>query len=123
VFLTVGRLELAAFLDAPHGFVVRAIDPPDRLPAGSRLILARGPFHAEDERRLLVEERIEIVVTKNSGGAATYAKMEAARTLGLPVILIAPPQAPDGDVVADAKAAMRWIEEWAHLSPSQRRGE
>jgi precorrin-6A/cobalt-precorrin-6A reductase len=123
VFLTVGRLELAAFLAAPHSFVVRTIDAPDRLPARSRLILARGPFRTEDERRLIVEERIDVLVTKNSGGAATYAKLEAARMLGLPVILIAPPQAPDGEVVVNARAAMRWIEDRAHVSSSQPRGE
>ena len=54
-------------------------------------VLARGPFELEDELNLLRDERIDVVVTKNSGGDATYAKVEAARLLGLPVIMVARP--------------------------------
>jgi len=91
VFLTQGRLQLAAFARAPqHHYLVRAIDPPEamaQLP-DARLILARGPFALADELELLRRERIETLVSKNSGGAATYAKIEAARELGMAVILI-----------------------------------
>lgn len=111
VFLTVGRLELDAFLDAPqHDYLVRTVDPPDRLPPRARLILARGPFAEDDERRLLVEARIEVVATKNSGGSATYGKIAAARALGLPVVLMRRPEAPEVPAVETAEAAMAWIE-------------
>jgi precorrin-6A/cobalt-precorrin-6A reductase len=110
VFLTVGRLELPAFLPTPHACLVRTIDPPETLPEGARLILARGPFAEADERRLLEEERIDVLVTKNSGGAATYPKIAAARTLGLPVVLIRPPEGVGGESVETAEEALRWIE-------------
>jgi precorrin-6A/cobalt-precorrin-6A reductase len=113
VFLTVGRLSLPAFAAAPwHDYLVRTIDPPD--PAEGlpphRLLLARGPFSVEDECALLERERIDTVVSKNSGGAATYAKIEAARRLRLPVIMIARPAMPAVRVVADVDAVLAWIE-------------
>lgn len=110
VFLTVGRLELAAFLDTTHDCLVRTIDPPDALPRGARLILARGPFREADERRLLEEERIEVLLTKNSGGDATYGKIAAARALGLPVILMRQPARPEAESVETAADALTWIE-------------
>jgi precorrin-6A/cobalt-precorrin-6A reductase len=110
VFLTVGRIELPAFLGTPHDYLVRTIDPPERMPAGARLILARGPFTEEDERRLLEEERIDVVVTKNSGGAATYGKIAAARALGLRVVLVRQPAAVAAGSVGTAEEALGWIE-------------
>jgi len=69
-----------------HHYVARTIDPPQQkvLPPDIRFLQARGPFDKADEIRLLEDEKIDIVVSKNSGGAATYAKIEAARDLGLP---------------------------------------
>ena len=96
VFLTQGRLQLAAFAAAPqHFYLVRAIDKPDELALlpNHRFISARGPFTLEGERELMCEERIEILVTKNSGGDATAAKLVAARELKIPVILVARPPA------------------------------
>jgi precorrin-6A/cobalt-precorrin-6A reductase len=110
VFLTIGRLELPAFLGTQHDYLIRTIDPPERMPAGARLILARGPFAEEDERRLLEQERIEVVVTKNSGGEATYGKVAAARTLGLRVVLMRQPQRVAAESVATAEEALGWIE-------------
>lgn len=96
VFLTVGRLQLPAFEAAPqHNYVIRAIDPPEPTPnlPNHRLVLARGPFAIADEIALMRTEQIEILVTKNSGGEATRAKLDAARSLGLDVLLIRPPPA------------------------------
>ena len=110
VFLTVGRLELPTFLDFPqHHYVIRTIDPPEALPPDSRLILDRGPFDEAAERALLAQEKIEVLVTKNSGGTATYAKIAAARALGLPVILMRPPDWPDATCVDTPEAALAWI--------------
>ena len=56
-----------------------------------RVLTARGPFSLQDELRLLTEHHISLIVAKNSGGEATYAKIEAARRTGLPVIMIERP--------------------------------
>jgi precorrin-6A/cobalt-precorrin-6A reductase len=112
VFLTIGRPGIAAFTRAPqHFYLTRTIDPPADLTALPRhqLILARGPFAVEDEERLMREASIDVLVTKNSGGAATYAKMIAARRLGLPAIVIAPPPRPDVPVVHDIDSALRFL--------------
>jgi precorrin-6A/cobalt-precorrin-6A reductase len=94
VFLAIGRQQLSAFAACGNAwFLIRAIDPPDTpLPPNATLILERGPFHLEDELRLLRDHRIDSLVSKNSGGPATYAKIEAARLLGIPVIMIERPQ-------------------------------
>ena len=108
VFLTVGRLELPAFLVAPqHHYVVRSVDPPEAMPPDASLILARGPFEEADELALMEAERIEVLVSKNSGGAATYGKIAAARRLGLPVILLRPPAARRAALRRDRRGGAR----------------
>jgi len=115
VFLTVGRLELAPFAAAPqHFYLVRTIEPVgDALPAPNVVAIRdRPPFREEDERALMEREAVEVVVTKNSGGAATHAKIAAARALGLPVVVVARPAAPAGvQEVATAEEALAWLEE------------
>ncbi|WP_227435302.1 cobalt-precorrin-6A reductase [Methylobacterium sp. W2] len=112
VFLTIGRLEVGAFATAPqHDYVVRAIEPiGDALPV-PRLteIAARGPFDEAAEAAFLAERRIEILVTKNSGGPATYGKIAAARALGLSVVIVRPPRKPAVDSVLDAEGALAWL--------------
>ncbi len=112
VFLTQGRLQLAAFAEAPqHRYIVRAIDRPagiDSLP-DCKLILARGPFALEDELKLMRDERVEALVTKNSGGSATYAKIEAARALGVSVVMVRRPRPPEAETLFDLDAVMTWI--------------
>ncbi|WP_242717942.1 cobalt-precorrin-6A reductase [Microcoleus vaginatus] len=112
VFLTIGRQELAAFagLDAIW-FLMRAIDPPalnSPIPNG-KLLLARGPFSLEDERQLLLEYQIDTIVSKNSGGGATYAKIVAARELGIPVVMVQRPPIADVEQVADVAGAIAWL--------------
>jgi precorrin-6A/cobalt-precorrin-6A reductase len=111
-FLTQGRLQLAAFARAPqHRYVVRAIDRPaeiDALP-GYKLILARGPFSLADEAALMRNEGVEALVTKNSGGRATYAKIEAARALGIEVVIVDRPPPPEAEILHDLDAVMAWI--------------
>jgi precorrin-6A/cobalt-precorrin-6A reductase len=112
VFLTQGRLQLVAFARAPrHRYIVRAIDRPaeiDSLP-NCKLILARGPFSLADELQLMKRERIEKLVTKNSGGRATYAKIEAARALAIEVVILRRPAAPGAETLHDLDAVMAWI--------------
>ena len=113
VFLTLGRLQLAPFLRAPqHLYIVRAIDKPaeaDALPR-CKLILARGPFALDDELRLMRAERIEALVTKNSGGQATYPKIEAARALGIFVVIVRRRKAPEADTLFRLDDVIAWIE-------------
>jgi precorrin-6A/cobalt-precorrin-6A reductase len=113
VFLTQGRLQLAAFARAPqHCYIVRAIDRPaeiDALP-GCKLILARGPFLLADEAALMRNEKVQALVTKNSGGCATYAKIEAARALRIEVIMVRRPPAPEAQTLHDLDAAMTWLD-------------
>jgi len=120
VFLSLGRQELHVFARAPqHHYLARVIEAPPReeLPPDITLVQARGPFALAAETALLRDERIEVVVSKNAGGDATYAKIAAARALGLPVIMIARPGKPAGHVVASAEEAVAWL---AHARRSLR---
>lgn len=113
VFLSLGRKRLDAFAGlAETWFLVRLIEAPAApLPlARHRLVLARGPFRVEDELALMRAHGIEALVSKNSGGEATYAKIEAARRLGLPVLMLQPPPPPERvERVADVEAALAWL--------------
>ncbi|MFE1751627.1 cobalt-precorrin-6A reductase [Streptomyces anandii] len=109
VFLTTGRLGLAAFapLTGLH-FLVRSVEPPEPpMPADTRVLLARGPFTVAGETELLRAHRIDVLVTKDSGGEATAAKLTAARKLGLPVVVVGRPPLPYGvTAVPDVPAAL-----------------
>jgi hypothetical protein len=83
VLLTTGRGGLEVFAAAPHRFVIRTVDPPDGpLPTEHVLLLSRGPYALTDERALLAEHGVRVLVTKDSGGNMTAAKLVAARELG-----------------------------------------
>jgi len=110
VFLTVGRQELAPFADRDAWFLIRSIDPPEgALPAHHELMLKRGPFGLADEIGLLRAHRIDMIVSKNSGGPATYAKIEAARSLGLPVVMVERPARPITDQADTLGAVEAWL--------------
>lgn len=114
VFLTIGQKELAPFQMAPqHDYLIRSVDRPDpaSLPPKARVITERGPFEEAAERALLIEHYIDVLVTKNSGGTATAAKLAAARMLALPVAMIERPAVPPGvETVDTADAALKWLE-------------
>jgi precorrin-6A/cobalt-precorrin-6A reductase len=110
VFLAIGSGDLAAFARLDAWCLLRAVDPPPPpLPARHHLVLARGPFTADAERALLREHRVEALVARDSGGELTAAKLVAARELGLPVVLIARPPAPDAAAVASVEEAVAWL--------------
>ncbi|RDI67099.1 precorrin-6A reductase [Nocardia pseudobrasiliensis] len=105
IFLTIGRQGVGAFAGAARPwFLIRAIDPPTGpLPPNHEILLARGPFAFDDERRLLAERRIDVLVTKDSGGPTT-AKLSAARDLNIPVVLVDRPPLPAGASPVDSVA-------------------
>ncbi|MGW7255379.1 cobalt-precorrin-6A reductase [Streptomyces sp. NPDC054834] len=108
VFLTTGRLGLSAFahLSDLH-FVVRSVEPPEPpTPPGLDVLLARGPFTVAGELELLRAHRIDVLVTKDSGGEATAAKLTAARELGLPVVVVRRPPLPEGVTALPDEAAV-----------------
>jgi precorrin-6A/cobalt-precorrin-6A reductase len=118
VFLTTGRKEIAAFahLDR-HSFLFRSVDPPEPpMPRRMEVVLDRGPFTVDGEVALMLSNRIQVLVTKDSGGGMTVAKLTAARSLGLPVVMIERPAFPVGvaaiATVATVDAARAFLVRW-----------
>jgi precorrin-6A/cobalt-precorrin-6A reductase len=112
VLLTHGRLQLSPFARSPqHTYIVRAIDRPADILAlpRHRLILARGPFAKGAESQLMRDQCIDFVVSKNSGGSSTYAKIEAARDLEIPVVMIRRPRIDGAAELLDVDAVMVWL--------------
>jgi precorrin-6A/cobalt-precorrin-6A reductase len=112
IFLTIGRQELPAFAHLQDlWFLMRMIDPPSlntAIPPGE-LLLDRGPFSLDDERSLLQDYQISAIVSKNSGGEATYAKIMAARELNILVVMVQRPAMPDCQKVTTLQACLEWI--------------
>jgi precorrin-6A/cobalt-precorrin-6A reductase len=110
VFLTIGRQGLDAFATTGLWTLARCVDAPGTRPPWCTLILARGPFTLADELALLRRHRIDILVTKDSGGPATSAKLDAARQLQLPVVIIRRPALPaDLETVSSVDEAVHWM--------------
>jgi precorrin-6A/cobalt-precorrin-6A reductase len=115
VLVTTGRRDLAAFYDLLDvSIVARCVDPPvDVVPPHMEVLLDRGPYTVEGETELLRSRGIDVLVTKNSGGSLTEAKLVAARSLNLPVVMVERPEpAPDARppaVVHDVEAAVTWV--------------
>ena len=113
VFLTLGRQELGPFRQAPqHHYLIRSVDPvsPPLAVPHATYMTARGPFTEADDLALLKEHGIDVVVSKNSGGPATYSKIAAARTLGIEVVMITRPQLPEMPSVDTVDAVMEWLD-------------
>lgn len=120
VFLTTGRLDLATFAGTGTGtgtdtytdlaelhFLVRSVEPPDPpLPRHTEILLDRGPYTVDGETTLLREHRIDVLVTKDSGGEATAAKLTAARALSVPVVIVRRPRPPEGATVKPDEASV-----------------
>jgi precorrin-6A/cobalt-precorrin-6A reductase len=109
VFLTTGRQGIGAFAQLDGcWFLARSVEPPEPpMPRNLAVLLDRGPFTADGERELLRRHRIEVLVTKDSGGPA--AKLAAARALGVPVIVVDRPPAPAVSTTASVQDAVDWI--------------
>lgn len=109
VFLSTGRSDLSVCARLPDmWFLVRSVDPPESVPPNAAFVRGRGPFAVADEVALLREHRIDVVVSRDSGGAD--AKLAAAREVGIPVVLIRRPALPLGvPTVGDEHAAVAWL--------------
>jgi len=113
VLLTIGRKEVLPYLvRLDIAGIARMIEPVDMEVTGNwRILLARPPFGVEEELRLLSDNSISHLVTKNSGGEETYAKLVAARMRGIAVIMIRRPRKPKVPTVADALSALAFLDQ------------
>lgn len=112
VFLGIGRMHLATFAaHSQHAYLVRLVDPP-RAPLPLReaeVIVARGPFDRAGDRAMLTNYRADIIVAKNAGGDSASAKIEAARDLALPVVMVRRPFIPVRETVETVTEVLRWL--------------
>jgi precorrin-6A/cobalt-precorrin-6A reductase len=111
VFLAIGRQNLLSFAEcAQHHYLLRLVDAVPNLPLPhAQVVIARGPFTVDGDRALLQEHGITHIVAKNSGGTGAAAKLEAARSLGVPVILINRPEVPERRTAATVVQVMQWL--------------
>jgi precorrin-6A/cobalt-precorrin-6A reductase len=111
VLLTTGRQGLAAFAGVEAAwFLVRCVDPPDPpLPPDCEVLLDRGPYELDGELALIDRHGIDLVVTKDSGGAHTSAKLDAARERELPVVVVRRPPRRAVPTVASVTDALAWV--------------
>ncbi|MBU3751744.1 MAG: cobalt-precorrin-6A reductase [Mycobacterium sp.] len=112
VFLTTGRSGVAAFRASSAWLLIRVVTAPDSadLPHRHELVFSRGPYRYPDERALMLRHGIQVLVTKNSGGAMTAAKIQAAADLGIDIVMIRRPALPSGvRVVGTVDDAQNWV--------------
>ncbi|MBU6462004.1 MAG: cobalt-precorrin-6A reductase [Bradyrhizobium sp.] len=111
VFLGIGRTQLAPFAShKQHFYLVRLVDQPHApLPLAAEMIIARGPFDLAGDRKMLTDYRIDIVVARDAGGDSASAKIEAARELGLPVVMVRRPFIPARQRVETVAEVLRWL--------------
>ncbi|MET4205647.1 cobalt-precorrin-6A reductase [Bradyrhizobium sp. LA2.1] len=111
VFLAIGRQHIAPFASKPqHTYTLRFVDPPEApLPFAADVIVSRGPFTFDGELEMTRARGIAWIVARNSGGDGARAKIDAARKLGLPVIMIARPELPERLRVESVAEIMQWL--------------
>lgn len=112
VMLAIGRMHLAEFAVQPqHDYLLRLVDPPVRpvpLPK-AHVVVDRGPFSAEADRDLMAQHRIDLIVAKNAGGTGSVSKLQAARELGLPVLMIDRPDIPPRRTAQTVAQVLDWV--------------
>jgi precorrin-6A/cobalt-precorrin-6A reductase len=112
VFLAIGRQHIAPFAAKPqHAYTLRFVDPPDAtLPLpNAEVIVSRGPFALDSELEMMRARGIEWIVARNAGGTGARAKIDAARQLGLPVVMIKRPELPDRPRATSVAEVMQWL--------------
>ncbi|WP_035757827.1 cobalt-precorrin-6A reductase [Granulicoccus phenolivorans] len=109
-FLTTGRQGLAHYRAwADRWALVRLVEPPDEAWPNWTILQRRGPFDHAAERSLFTEYAVDVLVTKNSGGSLTAAKLDVAAELGVPVVVVDRPAEPAAERVATVEAAVSWV--------------
>jgi precorrin-6A/cobalt-precorrin-6A reductase len=111
VFLAIGRQHIAPFCGKPqHAYTLRFVDQPQgALPFDADVIVSRGPFTLDSELEMMRSRSIAWIVARNSGGDGARAKVDAARELGLPVVMISRPQLPERQRVESVAEVMAWL--------------
>lgn len=112
VFLAIGKQNLAEFAAKPqHHYLLRLVDAPEgALPVpNAHAVIARGPFTEAGDTALMRDHRIGLVVAKNAGGGGAEAKLRAARSLRIPVILIDRPALPKRNVFGTVEEVLEWL--------------
>ncbi len=113
VFLAVGRTHLAAFAVQPqHHYVLRLVDAPQSPPPLPQhtVIVSRGPFDVAGDTALMREHRVDVIVCKNAGGIGAQAKLHAARSLGLPIVMVTRAVVPTRHEVTSVAAVLQWLD-------------
>jgi precorrin-6A/cobalt-precorrin-6A reductase len=116
VMLAIGRMHLDAFaLCSQHQYLLRLVDAPSgEVPLPNRsIIVDQGPFSVENDTALMRDHKIELVVAKNAGGSGARAKIDGARALNIPIIMIDRPHIPARPEVGTAQEVLDWM---AHLA-------
>ncbi len=112
IFLALGRMHLPAFTAQPqHHYLLRLVDQPDTAPLPDcQVVVARGPFDVAGDTALMQRHRTQTLVCKNSGGSGAQAKLIAARSLGLPVLMIARPALPERLEMTRTGQVLDWLD-------------
>ena len=113
VMLALGRMHVDAFADQPqHDYLLRFVDAPDIAPTlpSHWLVVDRGPFTLEGDLALMREYRVELVVAKNAGGIGARAKLDAARVMGIPVLMIDRPPLPPAQTTHSVADVIDWLD-------------
>ncbi|HEX6342975.1 cobalt-precorrin-6A reductase [Umezawaea sp.] len=110
VFLTTGRQDIGVFAGVDRWFLARSVEPPEPpVPHRLHVLLDRGPFTVDGEVALMRRHAVDVLVTKDSGGDQTAAKLVAARRLGIPVVVVRRPPPPAAPTVDSVDAAVEWV--------------
>jgi len=112
VMLAIGRQNLSLFEPLrQHYFLLRLVDAPDSPPQFENfdMVISRGPFDYETDMALLEQHQIDTIICKNSGGTGARAKLEAARSLGLDVVMIDRPAYPERTEFYDIEQLINWV--------------
>lgn len=111
VFLAVGRMHLEDFAAQPqHHYLLRLVDEPGALPLPNcDVVVSRGPFTEDGDRALIERHGSELIVSKNAGGTGARAKLDAARALGLPVLMIDRPVLPQRREFSSVAQVLDWL--------------
>ena len=110
IFASIGRQDVFRFQPLKqHRWWFRSVEPAEKYPLNSEALLGKGPFTFDGELALLSDNKVDLILAKDSGGASGYEKLKAANQLGLPVWLLQRPVLPPADLAYDKQQALAWV--------------